>query len=111
MIEIEPRDPRAIPITRRATVYGTLVPRSKCLEAIPRTRDIPTKRTASTGLYSSFEEFEDFSSISLYEIAASITVAITSHEEGDVYKKPSSLQLNKLIHYYLSTPVYIYIGS
>lgn len=46
-------------MTRRTTVYGTLVPLNSCLQAVPRTSETPAKITASTGLEPLSAEYDN----------------------------------------------------
>lgn len=74
-----------MPMTRRTTVYGTLVPLKNCLHAVPRTSEIPAKITASTGVESlsaENEEGEVAFSGNLYINAGSIILVISGTRGG-----------------------------
>jgi hypothetical protein len=81
------RDPRKMPMTRRTTVYGTLVPLNKYLQAVPRTSEVPAKITASTGLESFSAEYEEDAiafSGDLYGNAAPIILVISGRKKQTI---------------------------
>lgn len=69
-------------MTRRTTVYGTLVPLNSCLQAVPRTSDAPAKITASTELESLSSAYDNdrlvFSSDMYNGDATSVTLVVIS---------------------------------
>lgn len=69
-----------MPMTRRTTLYGTLVPLNNCLQAVPRTSETPAKITASTGLESLSAEYDNDKLVfsgDMYGNAASVILVIS----------------------------------
>lgn len=74
-----------MPMTRRTTVYGTLVPLNSCLQAVPTTSDAPAKITASTELESLSSAYDNdrlvFSGDMYDGNATSVTLVISVNRE------------------------------